>query len=128
MAIDDEPNPLTEEQLALLKSKLLDARTKLVAGRAAREGEFRGQHEAEAEDMDAAEQAREQSDALNRAERDRQTLRQIDEALARFAEGTYGLSAVSGEPIGFERLQSIPWARLSVADQEAAEREAKGRR
>jgi len=128
MAKAEDPSMLTERQRELLREKLLEARAVLLEARASREGEFRGQRDTAAEDMDAAEQAREQSDALNRAERDRQRLRLIDEALARFEDGTYGLSADSGEPIGFERLQSIPWARLSVADQEAAEREARGRR
>ena len=128
MTTADEPKPLTEEQLEMLRAKLREARVKLVAGRALREGEFRGQQDTLAEAMDAAEQAREQADALQRAERDRQTLRAIDEALARMEDGTYGLSAVSGEPIGLERLMSIPWAQLSVADQEQLERERRGKR
>jgi DnaK suppressor protein len=122
------PGPLTKKQLEILHAKLIEARAKLVSGSTLREGELRDQHDTESESMDAAEQAREQAEALGRAERDRATLRAIDEALARFEDGTYGLSADSGEPIGFERLKSIPWARLSVTDQEAAERAARDRR
>jgi RNA polymerase-binding transcription factor DksA len=40
----------------------------------------------------------------------RQIVAEIDAALARFADGTYGYSVVSGRPIPRERLEAIPWA------------------
>src|SRR3954453_20000765 len=40
----------------------------------------------------------------------RQTVVEIDAALQRMAEGTYGYSIVSGAPIPRERLEAIPWA------------------
>ena len=40
------------------------------------------------------------------------TLEEVDAALARIREGRYGISQVSGEPIGYERLAVIPWARV----------------
>jgi RNA polymerase-binding transcription factor len=39
---------------------------------------------------------------------------EIDHALAKFDEGTYGICEVSGEPIPEERLEAIPWAREKV--------------
>ena len=39
---------------------------------------------------------------------------EIDRALAKFAEGTYGICEVSGQPIPKERLRAIPWARERV--------------
>ena len=44
----------------------------------------------------------------------RQQVEEIDHALAKFADGTYGLCEVSGEPIPKERLEAIPWARERV--------------
>ncbi|MBI2708283.1 MAG: TraR/DksA C4-type zinc finger protein [Actinobacteria bacterium] len=44
----------------------------------------------------------------------RQAVDDIDHALAKFAEGTYGICEVSGEPIPKERLEAIPWARERV--------------
>ena len=122
MSVNDGSNGLTEQQRETLRTKLLEARATLVGECEAREGELRGQQDTAAEAMDAAEQARAQAEALQRAERDRQRLRAIDDALARFEDGTYGISAVSGEPISVERLMSIPWATLSVQDQEELER------
>lgn len=46
-------------------------------------------------------------------------LDQIDAALTRIDEGTYGICVVTGEPIPVERLRALPWASMTV---EAAER------
>ena len=49
-----------------------------------------------------------------------QTLDDIEAALQRIADGTYGTCEVCGKPIGAERLQAIPWARLCIDDQRRA--------
>jgi RNA polymerase-binding transcription factor DksA len=46
----------------------------------------------------------------------RQTIDDIDAALARIAVGTYGYSAASGRPIPRERLEAIPWATVLVEE------------
>ena len=46
----------------------------------------------------------------------RQTIADIDAALARLAEGTYGYSLVSARPIPRERLEAIPWATVLVEE------------
>lgn len=55
-------------------------------------------------DAGLAEPLREQLAALQRAE-------------ARLAEGAYGISIESGEPIPDGRLQSIPWAERTAEEQ-----------
>lgn len=45
------------------------------------------------------------------------TLEEIDAALLRIEEGSYGVCEACGEPIGAERLSAIPWARLCIDDQ-----------
>jgi DnaK suppressor protein len=37
-------------------------------------------------------------------------LRDVERALEKLGEGTYGVCDVGGEPIGQERLEAIPWA------------------
>ena len=49
----------------------------------------------------------------------RQAVEEIDAALARLQEGTYGLSVVSGQPIPRERLEAIPEASLRVEEKSA---------
>jgi DnaK suppressor protein len=51
-----------------------------------------------------------------------QTLAQIDRALARIDDGTYGTCERCGKPIGEERLQARPWATLCIDDQRLADR------
>jgi RNA polymerase-binding protein DksA len=51
-----------------------------------------------------------------------QTLAQIDRALARLEEGTYGSCERCGNPIGEERLRARPWATLCIDDQRRADR------
>jgi len=46
----------------------------------------------------------------------RQTIADIDAALERLADGTYGYSLVSGRPIPRERLEAIPWATVLVEE------------
>ena len=48
--------------------------------------------------------------AALRAQREA-TLEEIDAALLRLEQGRYGISESSGEPIPFERLEAVPWAR-----------------
>lgn len=46
----------------------------------------------------------------------RQTIADIEAALARLKVGTYGYSVVSGRPIPRERLEAIPWATELVEE------------
>ena len=48
-------------------------------------------------------------------------LREIDEALQRIEDGTYGVCDVTGKAIGLARLRALPTARLSVEAQEQLE-------
>lgn len=57
------------------------------------------------------------------SERDLLRLRELDDALARIADGTYGLCDDTGEPIPFGRLKLRPTTRYTVQAQEAIEAE-----
>lgn len=46
---------------------------------------------------------------------------EIEKALARVDEGTYGTCEACGKPIGEERLEVVPTARYCVEDQGARE-------
>ena len=49
----------------------------------------------------------------------RDAVQQIDDALARIENGTYGISIISGEPIPKARLEFIPWAAERVEEKVA---------
>jgi len=51
-----------------------------------------------------------------------QTLTQIDRALGRLDDGSYGICERCGNPIAEERLRARPWATLCIDDQRRADR------
>jgi DnaK suppressor protein len=52
-------------------------------------------------------------------------LREIDAALYRIDEGTYGMCEESGEPIEKKRLEKQPWAKYTIYYAEQMERESR---
>ena len=112
MTVGTESNAagLTAEQLASLRDRLEDLRGQL-RRRLERDQTVAREAEPEVEELDAAEQTREQDDAILRADRDRAQLREVEQALRRMEAGRYGISEVSGDPISFARLRAVPWAR-----------------
>jgi RNA polymerase-binding protein DksA len=47
---------------------------------------------------------------------------EIDAALARIDDGSYGTCERCGRAIGVDRLHAVPWARLCIDDKRAQER------
>ena len=60
--------------------------------------------------------------SMGLAERQQKYLEQIDEALQRIEDGSYGVCKVTGEPIPVERLEEVPVAKYSVKGKEILER------
>ena len=50
-------------------------------------------------------------------------LAEIEAALQRLDEGTYGVDEVTGEPIAPDRLEALPWAPRCIDCQRIADRE-----
>ena len=53
---------------------------------------------------------------------ERSTLLQIDDAIARIDDGSYGLCINCGQPMAEKRLTAVPWAPYCVDCQELAEK------
>ena len=70
---------------------------------------------------DGALQDANQELAFRLGERESQTVADIDEALRRMDEGTYGDCERCGKPIDERRLEAIPSARFDAACQSEAE-------
>jgi RNA polymerase-binding protein DksA len=69
-------------------------------------------------------EAYDQSLSLDLAAADRKLIREIDDALARIADGTYGICENTGKPIKVERLEELPWARYSIEAARELERQS----
>jgi DnaK suppressor protein len=57
--------------------------------------------------------------SLTTSERD--LLQQVDEALVRIAERTYGVCASCEDAMNLKRLEAVPWARLCISCQQKQE-------
>lgn len=75
---------------------------------------------------DGATDSYERDWALAMASSDQEALYEIDEALNRIANGTYGVCELTGKPIEAARLRSVPWTRFCAQAQ--TELEARGLR
>ena len=103
---------LDDDQLEELAAALLEKRRELEDSIA----EFERQIVAkdDCSNLDAADAAALQESRLRArgmADQHLATLREIDAALIRLSNGRFGVSETTGEPIPYERLKVIPWAR-----------------
>ena len=56
----------------------------------------------------------EQEFALGLMEKDRKLLKELNRALAKIQDGSYGICEGTGQPISKVRLEAQPWARFSI--------------
>src|SRR5271167_2627520 len=115
--------------MADLREHLLELRTKLVAEI---DSELRAEREGNKDEgMDTYDLASEERDReINfiLSDRERVKLKQIDDALERLDDGTYGVCESCGLEIGEERLEAMPFTRLCRDCQQEQEKEAKALR
>lgn len=77
---------------------------------------------------DAGTDAMEREISFDIASKEGRLLREIDDALRRVYNGTYGVCEASGKPIARARLEALPWARYTVEEQEKIEKEQRAGR
>lgn len=124
MATRPREKELTQSQLKELHELLQQKRNELVfALRERRSG-------ASTEDRagDEADQASEDAEVALETrlmDRDAKLLREVERALDKIRNGSYGYCEGTDEPIGYARLKLRPWTRHSVTYKEELEREAK---
>ena len=74
------------------------------------------------EDGDQAQQYLDQNVSFGLRRREIHRLREIEAALERIEEGTYGYCEETDAPISKKRLQKMPWTRLCIEAAEDLER------
>src|SRR5215470_6227962 len=77
---------------------------------------------------DLASEERDREISFILSDRERVKLQQIDDALARLDDGSYGICESCGLEIAEERLQALPFSRLCRDCQQDQEREEKSQR
>jgi DnaK suppressor protein len=85
-------------------------------------GDAKDDTEQLADEMDLATRHQGQAMLLRLADKERKLLLEINHALGKFEDDTYGLCEGTGEPIGLRRLEARPWTRFSIAYKELLEK------
>ena len=109
--------PFNKRQLDKFRTVLLQKRAALIGDVSQLEGEALQSQEGSVTTNHIAEQGSDnydQSLSLDLAAADRKLIKEIDDALAKIADRTYGLCELTGKPIRPERLEELPWARYSI--------------
>lgn len=106
---------LTPAQLDALRRKLEDERARIrrVLASPAPAGP---QPDQETELEEAAQRETERARRADVDARERSLLREVEHALTKLARGEYGASERTGDPIPYERLSAVPWARDAVGE------------
>jgi DnaK suppressor protein len=115
--------------LADLKEHLLDMKAKLSVGIDSElKAEREGNKDEGMDTYDLASEERDREINFILSDRERVKIKQIDDALGRMEEGSYGVCESCGLEIAEERLQAMPFTRLCRDCQQDMEREAKSQR
>lgn len=109
----------------LLEEKAEELRSSMSAQRVA---QMVSRKDRSSEEGDLSQQSHEEWIFLNRNTLDMKLLRQVQDALRRIEQGSYGICHECEEPISPKRLDAVPWARYCVACQEELGRRASGDR
>jgi DnaK suppressor protein len=72
--------------------------------------------------LDEVQLAGERELAIRNLDRESNLLRNVKGALARIADGSYGVCLHCDEDIKVKRLDAVPWAKFCIHCQEAADR------
>lgn len=116
---------LTKTQIKTLREALLEERAELtdqVADLSAEAGVDRWRGDGSGDDpADRGTASSERETAATLSDHARRLLDDIDEALRRIDDGTFGVCASCGKNIGFDRLEAIPAAALCMDCKRRAE-------
>lgn len=94
-------------------------RSELLSDLARLKGEARDSGEAEVRDTtDDATAQQSSAEALEEITLESRTLEQVEDAIQRVADGTYGKCVTCGRAIAPARLEAIPWTPYCLEDQE----------
>lgn len=119
----DEETGLRPSERLLLKQRLIAERESVTTRlQEQRSATFEGDTQLP-DEMDQANRDQDLGHLLRLADKQQELLAELDHALTKFDDNSYGLCEGTGEPIGFGRLNARPWARYGVAYKEQLERE-----
>jgi DnaK suppressor protein len=105
---------LNEGQLDYFKNKLICSKVELLGKISRHREKIKTLKTNHADILDRSLYTMDLEQEIRTYERYSQVLRQIDEALERISDGSFGYCEFTGKPIGLERLEALPFANLSI--------------
>lgn len=117
--------PLTKSEIERFKETLLDMKRQLTHSLKGSTADVKTPDEAAGYSQHQADQGTDDFDrtiSLEVTSREYGLLRQIDRALEKIEDNTYGICDVSGEEIPIPRLKAVPYATMTVKAQEQIEK------
>lgn len=111
---------ITEALVKECKTKLLQTKMDLLNRVKEARGELT-QDDKGGDEADQTVRVLAEAEMLNKQERLRNQLMEIEQALGRIESGSYGICEETEEIIEPERLRAIPWTRLSIEGAEIRE-------
>lgn len=111
---------LSQALIKECRAKLLNSKAELL-NRVKEARNDLNQEEKGGDEADQTVRVLAEAEILNMHERIRFQLVEIESALARIENGTYGICEETEEPIEEDRLRAIPWTRLSIEGAEIRE-------
>jgi DnaK suppressor protein len=112
-----------------LRQNLLEMKNKLVAEIDSElKAEREGNKDEGMDTYDLASEERDREINFILSDRERVKIKQIDDALVRLEDGSYGVCESCGLEVAEERLEAMPFTRLCRDCQQDMEREAKSQR
>ena len=127
----EKMNSLTTREIEKFRALLLQKRNELLGNVSYMEKDALREDRSDLSNMpihmaDLGTDSYEQEFTLGLMDSERKLISEIDEALDRIEEGTYGICVVNGESIPKPRLEAIPWARCCVSCANLLEKKRRG--
>ena len=117
---------INKTDLRIIRRTLLQRRDELAGTIDSLESEHLGTHENRTttggDEADQANSAQNADISLRLAGSGSKELKEIDAALTKISDGTYGICEATKDLIGLPRLKFMPWTRLSLRAQEQVEK------
>ena len=117
--------PLTPNEVANFKKRLEELRKEVCASLVVSKKEVTSPDEAKGYSQHAADEGTDdfvKNINLEVTNKEFSILRQIDRALEKIDEGTYGFCDITNEEIPIKRLEAVPYATMTVRAQEKYEK------
>ena len=120
--------PFSDKELAKFRDLLMKEKKAVLQRIGAHVNQATEDQENLADEVDLASRATDQAYLLRLADKEHKLLNQIDRALRKLDDKSYGVCEGTGEPIEKRRLELRPWTRYSLEYKEFLEKDERNRR